>query len=193
VRPPVASLNKGPVPRQLGRAWSRVLPFGEAAPATLTPSEVRALSASEGGGVVVELIFVETGEPPKGAYEAALAALRRFTTNSVGTPDNREFAILVQQSDTGETLGGLWAQSRWGGFYVDMLVVPEESRGQGIGTRLMRSAEAEARRRGCDHMWLDTYAFQARLFYERLGFEVFGQLEGPAPIYPRFFMRKLLG
>ena len=86
----------------------------------------------------MELIFVETAEPPQGAYEAALAALRRFTTSSVGSPDNREFAILVQQSDTGETLGGLWAQSRWVGFYVDMLVVPEESRGLGIGTRLMR-------------------------------------------------------
>jgi GNAT superfamily N-acetyltransferase len=140
----------------------------------------------------VELIFVETGQPPKGAYEDALAVLRRFTTNSVGAPDNSEFAILVQHPQTGETLGGLWAQSRWGGFYIDMLVVPEESRGQGIGTRLMNSAEAEARRRGCDHMWLDTYAFQARPFYERSGFEVFGQLDGDAPIYPRFFMRKHL-
>jgi GNAT superfamily N-acetyltransferase len=140
----------------------------------------------------VNLDFVETDEPPEGAYDNALAALRRFTTASVGAPDNRQFAILLVHPQTRETLGGLWAQSRWGGFHIDMLVVPEGYRHEGIGARLMGSAEAEARRRGCDHMWLDTYAFQARAFYERLGFEVFGQLDGPAPIYPRYFMRKRL-
>jgi predicted N-acetyltransferase YhbS len=41
-------------------------------------------------------------------------------------------------------------------------------------------------------MWLDTYNFQARPFYERFGFEVFGQFDGPSPIYPRFFMKKAL-
>jgi hypothetical protein len=30
-------------------------------------------------------------------------------------------------------------------------------------------------------------------FYERLGFETFGEIAGPAPIFPRFFMQKLLG
>lgn len=56
----------------------------------------------------------------------------------------------------------------------------------------MQRAEEEARVRGCRQMWLDTYAFQARPFYERLGFEVFGQIDGPAPIFPRYFMQKLL-
>jgi GNAT superfamily N-acetyltransferase len=89
-------------------------------------------------------------------------------------------------------LGGLWAQSRWGAFHVDMIVVPEALRGAGVGTDLMARAEAEARSRGCHLMWLDTYAFQARPFYERLGFEVFGEMDGPAPFYPRWFMRKTL-
>jgi hypothetical protein len=51
---------------------------------------------------------------------------------------------------------------------------------------------AEARARGCRLMWLDTYAFQALPFYERLAFEIFGQMDGPAPFHPRRFMRKLL-
>ena len=29
-------------------------------------------------------------------------------------------------------------------------------------------------------------------FYERLGFEVFGQIDGPAPMFPRYFMQKRL-
>lgn len=136
--------------------------------------------------------FVETDTPPPGAYEALLGELRRFTTGAVGAPDNHDFAILILDPATKEPLGGLWAQSRWGGFHVDMIVVPEALRGQGAGTRLMRAAEAEARRRQCRHIWLETYSFQARPFYEKLGFRVFGQLDGPAPIYPRFFMTKAL-
>jgi len=73
-----------------------------------------------------------------------------------------------------------------------MIVVPEALRGRGAGTRLMQAAEAEARRRECRHMWLETYSFQARPFYEKLGFRVFGHLDGPGPIYPRFFMTKIL-
>ncbi|MBF9233395.1 GNAT family N-acetyltransferase [Microvirga sp. BT350] len=140
----------------------------------------------------MEPVLFETDTPSKEAYDALLVAIRRFTTETVGPPDNSNFAILIPHPETGEPIGGLWAQSRWGGFLIDMLVVPAELRGQGVGTRLIHAAEAEARRRGCSHMWLDTYNFQARPFYERCGFEVFGQLDGPAPIYPRFFMRKIL-
>ena len=33
---------------------------------------------------------------------------------------------------------------------------------------------------------------RARPFYERLGFEVFAQIDGPPPAFPRVFMKKLL-
>jgi GNAT superfamily N-acetyltransferase len=55
-----------------------------------------------------------------------------------------------------------------------------------------KGTEAEARTRGCRQMWLDTYAFQARAFYERLGFSPFGQIDGPTPVFPRYFMQKQL-
>ena len=61
-----------------------------------------------------------------------------------------------------------------------------------IGSKLLDLADQEARSRKCHHMLLDTQAFQAKPFYERHGFEVFGQIEGPAPYYPRFFMQKPL-
>ena len=141
----------------------------------------------------MELEFSVTDAPHREHYDKGLSALRAFTSEMVGPPDNHEFAIVISHPETRNALGGLWAQSRWGGFYIEMLVVPVGYRAQGIGSRLMKAAEAEARRRGCHHMWLDTYSFQARPFYERHGFEVFGQLDGPAPIYPRYFMRKELG
>ena len=87
---------------------------------------------------------------------------------------------------------GLWALSLWGSFYIALVVEPKAQRGIGLGAELMHRAEEEARKRGCRQMWLDTYAFQARPFYERLGFSLFGQIDGPAPMFPRYFMQKLL-
>ena len=74
--------------------------------------------------------------------------------------------------------------------FPHFMFVPKDLRGRGIGTSFLRQAEQEAIRRGRTHMWTDTYAFQARPFYERMGFIVFGRLDGPAPIFPRFFLMK---
>ena len=59
---------------------------------------------------------------------------------------------------------------------MDLLWVREDQRGQGYGRRLVEQAEAEARRRGARHAYLDTFSFQAPGFYEKLGYEQFGQL-----------------
>ena len=64
--------------------------------------------------------------------------------------------------------------------------------GQGIGRKLMSLAEAEASSRGCSAVWLDTFEFQARSFYERLGYTCFGQLENYPKGFARFFMQKAL-
>ena len=56
----------------------------------------------------------------------------------------------------------------------------------------MRRAEAWATKKGCRQMWLETYAFQARQFYELHGFQVFGHLDGPPTMFPRYFLQKTL-
>ena len=63
-------------------------------------------------------------------------------------------------------------------------------RGGGTGTTLMRRAEEIARQRDCIGMWLDPYSFQARGFYEKLGFTVFGQVDDHPPGEQRFFLQK---
>jgi hypothetical protein len=44
-----------------------------------------------------------------------------------------------------------------------------------------RCAEEEAAARGCHGAWLDTFEFQARGFYERLGYTCFAEL-GDYPV-----------
>ncbi|WP_332765478.1 GNAT family N-acetyltransferase [Phenylobacterium sp.] len=137
-------------------------------------------------------LVIQQADRPDDAYMPIWAPLLAFNQKAVGDAQGVPFALTITQPDSGEVLGGLWGLSLWGSFYVGLLVVPESTRGRGLGSELMARAEAEATGRGCRQMWLDTYAFQARPFYERLGFSVFGQIDGAAPIFPRVFMQKAL-
>jgi hypothetical protein len=54
----------------------------------------------------------------------------------------------------------------------------------------MAEAEVFARQRGLLGVWLDTFSFQARPFYEKLGFSVFGTLHDHPAGGARYFMQK---
>jgi RimJ/RimL family protein N-acetyltransferase len=54
----------------------------------------------------------------------------------------------------------------------------------------MHRAEDIARAHGCIGLWLDTYEFQARGFYEKLGFTLFGTLDDHPVGRKRFFLQK---
>jgi GNAT superfamily N-acetyltransferase len=70
--------------------------------------------------------------------------------------------------------------------------VGELVRGQGYGKRLLQAAEKEARTQGCRGVFLSTFSFQARPFYERLGYEVFGELPDNPAGHSLYFMKKTL-
>jgi len=59
-----------------------------------------------------------------------------------------------------------------GRFFVDLFFLPESLRKNRIGSRIIRKAEDEAKRRGCSRAVLFTVTFQAPGFYERQGYEV---------------------
>ena len=62
----------------------------------------------------------------------------------------------------------------------------------GVRTKLLTAAEDLARARGCVGASLDTFEYQARPFYEKLGYELFGTLDGYPPGYRQFYLRKNL-
>lgn len=107
-------------------------------------------------------------------------------------PRNHRTLVLCLRDDDGRVRGGLLGSTVWGWLQISQLWVAAELRGTGQGVALMRAAEAEGVRRGCHHALLDTFDFQARGFYERLGYETFGELSDFPTGHTRFFMRKLL-
>lgn len=89
-------------------------------------------------------------------------------------------------------VGGVLASTVWSWLSIDALWVSQELRGQGYGSRLVAQAEHVARSRGCTHARLDTFDYQARGFYERLGYSVYAQLEGFPEGHVQLHMMKLL-
>lgn len=114
-----------------------------------------------------------------------------FNRRVIGEPNETELAVVVRDAH-GEVVGGLLGHVRWKWLYVSKLWLPETLRGRGIGTRVMREVEAYASRRQCIGVFLDTFEYQALPFYEKLGYEQFGTLEGYPPGYRQFYLRKIL-
>ncbi len=68
----------------------------------------------------------------------------------------------------------------------------EPLRGRGFGGWLLREAEQAASELGCTHAMLGTFDFQARGFYERHGYRVYGQLDGFPAGHIHYHMTKSL-
>lgn len=109
----------------------------------------------------------------------------------------RDFAfspetIAIALRDDGRVVGGLIGQLSWDWLHIQILGVPDNLRGQNYGRSIVTTAERRAAARGCVGAWVDTFTFQSPGFYERLGYQCFGEL----PNYPRderrIFLRKSL-
>jgi GNAT superfamily N-acetyltransferase len=135
-----------------------------------------------------------TEKPDPAVVRALHSLLLNFNNTASGHPfDGRSLVISLTDPGSGEVLGGLFGGTGYGYLHIDMLFVPETMRGQGFGSRLMQQAEEQAVRRDCHGSYLDTFSFQARSFYEKLGYSLFGTLEDTPPGHCRFFLRKRLG
>jgi GNAT superfamily N-acetyltransferase len=117
--------------------------------------------------------------------------LLAFNEARLGPADDHPANFVARDAD-GNVVGGILGRMRWRWLYIAKLWVDEGARGQGIGKRLMAAAEDLARSRGCTDVSLDTFDFQARPFYEKLGYEVFGTLEGFPPGSRQYYLRKRL-
>ena len=120
--------------------------------------------------------FQLTEERDVDALGAAVrAGIRNADPRDVGRRDYQPIGLSFRGSD-GAIVGGVYGATMWGWLSVEGLWVAEELRGKGLGRRLMMAAEAVAVERGFHGSWLGTFDFQAREFYERLGYTVLGAL-----------------
>ncbi|MFA7338454.1 MAG: GNAT family N-acetyltransferase [Candidatus Obscuribacterales bacterium] len=123
--------------------------------------------------------------------DAIVGILRRYNTQQAGQANYKRLDLMMRDGE-GKIIAGLCGETRWGWLEVETLAVEEGYRHQQIGSRLLDAAEAEARKRHCHGVFLDTYTFQARDFYERKGYAVYGKLENFPNGYTKFYLWKEL-
>lgn len=138
----------------------------------------------------VEIVL--STSPTDEMYDAIVKTLVDYNTEVAGPSGKALIALLINEPGEERPVGGLWGQFGYDWLFIELLAVPQHLRGAGYGTKLMQQAEQIARDRGATGVWLDTFSFQARGFYERLGFSVFGELPGHPKGGSRFFMSKVI-
>lgn len=90
----------------------------------------------------------------------------------------------------GNLSAGLLGATGWSWLNIDILFVESTKRQSGLGRDLVRRALEISRQPGCIGAMLDTFDFQARGFYEKQGFTVFGELANMPPGHTRYWMRR---
>ncbi|WP_137903390.1 GNAT family N-acetyltransferase [Enterobacter sp. 2VL] len=97
------------------------------------------------------------------------------------------------RDDKGVMLGGLIGVRKGDWLNIEYLWVSDAVRGSGVGSQLIKTAEDEARRKGCPHALVDTVSFQARPFYEKQGYQLQLSLQDyPYPGMQRHYLTKTL-
>ena len=139
------------------------------------------------------MILHVTDQPSEADRAAILDGLVAFNEAAIGRPGRArtDIAVLVRDEQR-RTIGGALGSSYYGWMVIDLLWLPEALRKTGLGRQVMLAAEREAIARNCTGIRLDTYSFQARGFYERLGYTLFGTLPEHPPGHTRYWLAKRL-
>jgi ribosomal protein S18 acetylase RimI-like enzyme len=117
--------------------------------------------------------------------------INAYNVETTGIRDGGLLSLFVRNS-AAEIVAGLYGWT-WGGCCeIRYLWVHELLRRQGWGERLLLAAEQEAQKRGCGQVVLDTHSFQAPDFYQRLGYEIVGIVDGYPQGYQKYYLCKQL-
>ncbi len=98
----------------------------------------------------------------------------------------------IARDDEGNAVGGAVGRTWGDNAELQQLWLPDALRSHGLGRALLIAFEDGARKRGCTFIYLETWSFQARGFYEKCGYRVALELSGYAPGLSKFTMTKRL-
>ncbi len=135
--------------------------------------------------------FEITDQINKADEENILKQLIQYNIERIEDKNPMELGIYLRDAD-GKNLAGLIGNTHGNWLTVKYLWVSEELRRQNIGSEILKAAEKTARERGCKYSFLDTFSFQAPLFYQKHGYKEAFTLEEYPLTGKRFYFTKNL-
>ena len=126
-------------------------------------------------------------------YELVDNGIVEYNSSKVPFTQEPSFISInrVIKDLNGEVVGGINSQlCCWNCLSVDVLWVKEQNRKEGYGSVLLNEVEKIAKEKGCYLITLDTLDFQAKDFYLKHGYEIFGVLDDCPMEHKRYYMKK---
>ncbi|MCM3128912.1 MULTISPECIES: GNAT family N-acetyltransferase [unclassified Paenibacillus] len=80
---------------------------------------------------------------------------------------------LYLKNEAKEVVGGIFCETWLYGLYIDVFWIAEAYRSKGLGHQMLCEAERRGREVGCLFAHTSTFSYQAPLFYEKNGYEVY--------------------
>lgn len=103
-----------------------------------------------------------------------------------------EDLCFVAQDKEGNLLGAICGYTVFSYCYVEALEVDENRRRKGIGRKLLKAMEQEAKKRKCRCVNLATANYQAPDFYRKNGYRIYHRLINMPGKHQAFLMDKIL-
>ncbi len=139
-----------------------------------------------------ELVIISEPYPSAAWKETVVRGVDNHNIAMTGLADYYPVGFVMRGA-CGEVLGGLLGDI-WGGWMsVGSLWVDSSLRGRGFGAALMARGHRYALEKSCTHSHLRTGSYEARPFYEQLGYAVYAELKDhPIAPHVRYFLSTLL-
>ena len=130
----------------------------------------------------------------KNSFDIIAASLSAFNEKFVpATQDSKRILIHYLIKENEMFVGGICANVYiWKILFISLLYVDEAYRNQNLASFLLQKVEAEAKEMGVKLAHLDTFDFQAKDFYLKHGYEIFGVLDDCPEGHQRYFLKKRL-
>ena len=117
--------------------------------------------------------------------------LLEYNLERIEDKNPRDLGIYLPD-ETGRKIAGLIGSTHGNWLFVKYLWVSKELRGKQIGSKILIQAEETAKERGCKYSFLDTFSFQAPLFYKKHGYKEVFTLENYPVTGKRYYFTKSL-
>jgi len=121
--------------------------------------------------------------------QGLMTGLRAFNIAAVPGLQSHKIIAAIRDDD-GALHGGVIGRMAGDSVYMEIVYNDDAVRGTGLGRETMKLVEDRARELGAREAWLYTMSFQAKPFYEKLGYSQFAELPWLDGKHKRHFMRK---